>query len=186
MMVRIAAASIALALLLCAGCAQQGPTYAEAVQIYTAEMQEFSRLQAERTRVQQSYDARLKESAKSDKELSLSKQELDSLKSGSIDELVNKATAELEYTQWYSERVKRGEQLKDPQAETEAINAQRKQLGLPVVAGVAPEAKALDDAAKLTKERDEALAKLDKQIAEQQLRVDRAKAVRDQIEARGR
>jgi hypothetical protein len=185
-MVRIAVASVALAGLHCDGCGRQGPTYAEAVQIYTAETQELSRLQAERARIQQSYDARLTENAKPDKELNLSKQELDSLKTGSIDELVSRATLELEYTQWYNERVKRGEQLKDAQAETDAINAKRKELGLPIEPGVAREAKAQEDAAKLVRERDEALAKLDKQIADQQLRVDRAKAVRDEIEARGR
>jgi hypothetical protein len=187
MMVRIAAPTIALVLLLCAGCAKQpGLTYAEAVQIYTNEAQELSRLQTERSRVQQSYEAGLKEGSKLDKELNLSKQDLDSLKSGSIDELINKATLELEYTQWYNERVKRGEQLKDAAAETEAINAKRAELGLPIEPGVAREAKAHEDAAKLVKERDEALAKLDKLIADQQVRVDRAKAVRDEIEARGR
>ena len=185
-MVRIAVALIALAALPCAGCGKQGPTYAEAVQIYTAETQELSRLQAERARIQQSYDARLKEGAKTDKELSLSKQELESLKTGSIDDLVNKAMLELEYTKWYNERVQRGEQLKDAEAETEAINAERKQLGLSIEPGVAREAKAHAEATKLAKDRDEALAKLDKQIADQQLRVDRAKAVRDDIEARGR
>jgi hypothetical protein len=185
-MVRIAIPSVALALLLCAGCGRQGPTYAEAVQIYAAEMQELSRLQAERARVQQSYDAKLSEKSKLDKDLNLSKQEIESLTSGSIDELINKATLELEYTQWYNERVKRGEQLKDAAAETEAINAKRAELGLPLEPGVAREAQAQEEAAKLVKERDEAFAKLDKQIADQQARVDRAKAVRDEIEARGR
>jgi hypothetical protein len=185
-MFRIVAASIALALLFSVGCGKQGPTYAESVQIYTAETQEFSRLQTERSRIQQSYEARLKEDAKPDKAASLSKQEIESLKTGSIDDLVNNAMSKLEYTQWYSERLKRGEQLKDPEAETEAINAERKRLGLPVESGVAREVKAHEESVNLAKERDEALAKLDKQIAEQQLRVDRAKAVRDEIEARGR
>ena len=50
-MVRIAVSSIALGmLLLCSGCGREGPTYAEALQTYTAEMQELQRLQAERTR----------------------------------------------------------------------------------------------------------------------------------------
>ena len=108
------------------------------------------------------------------------------LASAPPDELLKRATLEIEYSQWYKERVKRGEQLKDAAAETEAINAKRADLGLPIEPGVAREAKANEDAAKLAKERDEALAKLDKQIADQQLRVDRAKAVRDEIEARGR
>jgi hypothetical protein len=186
-MVRIAAPLITLVLLLCAGCAKQpGLTYAESVQIYTNETQELSRLQTERSKVQQSYEARLQEGAKLDKDLNLSKQDIELLSSAPPDELLKRATLELEYSQWYKERGKRGEQLKDAAAETEAINAKRAELGLPIEPGVAREAKANEDAAKLVKERDEALAKFDKLIADQQSRVDRAKAVRDEIEARSR
>ena len=91
---------------------------------------------------------------------------------------------QLEYSQWYAERVKRGEQLKDAAAETEAINKKRAELTLPVEPGIAREAQAHEAAMKLSKERDEAIAKLDKQIAEQQARVNTAKALRDAAEAR--
>jgi len=80
--------------------------------------------------------------------------------------LANKAMLQLEYTQWYNERVKRGEQLKDAAAETEVINVERKRLGLPIEPGIAWEAQAHEAAAKVSTERDDAIAKLDKQIAE--------------------
>jgi predicted small lipoprotein YifL len=185
-MVRLVVLAMALALLSCAGCGREGPTYAESVQIYTAEMQELTRLQTERDKARQSYETRLTESSILDKDLNLSKKEIEWLKTGPIDELANKAMLQVEYTQWYNERVKRGEQLKDPAAETEVINKKRTELGLPIEPGIAREAQAHEAAGKVSSERDEVIAKLDKQIAEQQLRVDRAKAMRDQAEARSR
>ncbi len=183
MMARLAAPLIIVALLLCAGCGKQRPTYAEAVQMYTADMLELSRLQAEREKVEQSYETRLKEASQPDKDFNFSKQNLDWLKTGTTEELVNKAMQALEYTQWYNERVKRGAQLKDPVAETEAINAERKRLGLPIEPGIAPEAASQEGVLKMARDRDEVLAKIDKEIAEQKSRVDRDKALRDQSES---
>ncbi len=190
-MVRIIALSFAAGiLLLCAGCGQQGPTYAEALQTYTAEMQELQRLQAERDRVQQSAEtaglADLIGGSLLGSDLNLSKQDLESIQSGSMDKFMDKALPEAQYRVWYAERVKRGEQLPDPEAETEAINKEHARLKLPVQPGIAREAKAHEAQVAKTKARDESLAKLDAQIAVQKERVEHARAVKDEAEARSR
>ena len=83
-MVRFVASLMAVVLLFCAGCGKQPPSYAETVQIYTAEMQELTRLKAERDKLQESYEARLKEGSLLDKDLDISKQEMDWLKTGTV------------------------------------------------------------------------------------------------------
>jgi hypothetical protein len=190
-MVRAVVSSIVLVVLLCAGCGQEGPTYAEAVQLYTVEMQELQRLQAERARIQQSSEvdqvlADLKGGSLLGMDVNVSKEDLEALQAGRIDKLGDRPFAEAEFSQWYAERAKRGEQLKDLVAETEAINKERKRLKLPIEPGIARQAKAYETAAAKTKTRDEAIAKLDAQITVQQGRVDRARAVKDEIEARNR
>jgi hypothetical protein len=188
-MVRIAFSLMALAALLCAGCGHDGPTYSEAVQLYTVEMQELQRLQAERTRLQQSAEvdqvlADLKGGVLG-VDVNLSKQDLAAFESGiKVDKAIDHALAEGEFAHWYNERKKRGEQLKDPAAETEVINKERARLKLPIEPGIAREAKAQEATEAKAKGRDEALAKLDAQIAAQQTRVDRARAVKDEAEAR--
>lgn len=139
-MVRIVVLSIAAGtLLLYAGCGKEGPTYAEALQNYTAEMQELQRLQAERDKLQQSDADRaitdLISGSLAGTDLNLSKQDLDALQSGSLDKVADKALGEAKYKLWYAERVKRGERLADAAAETEAINAERKRLKLPIDRG---------------------------------------------------
>ena len=57
---------------------------------------------------------------------------------------------------------------------------------MPLEPGIAKEVKAAESAEAKAKTHDDALAKLDAQIAAQQVRVDRARAVKDAIEARGR
>ena len=76
--------------------------------------------------------------------------------------------------------------MKDAAAETEVINAERKRLGLPVEPGIAHEAAAHETELTKAKARDEALAEIDKQIAVQQARVDHARTVKDEAEARSR
>ena len=130
-MIRAAVLLIVLAELLCAGCGQEepkGPTYAEAVQLYTVEMQELQRLQAERARIEQSSQVNqvltdLKGGLLG-VDVNVSKQDLDALASGAgkkMDKVLDRMADETKYNQWYAERTKRGEQLKDPAAETEAI-----------------------------------------------------------------
>ena len=100
--------------------------------------------------------------------------------------MADKALLEAQYKLWYAERIKRGEQLPDAAAETEAINKERTRLKLPIEPGIAREAKAHEAETAKTKARDESLAKLDQQIAVQQARVDQARAVKDEAEARSR
>ena len=119
-------------------------------------------------------------------DVNVSKEALESLQAGRIDKAADRALAEAEYAGWYAQRAKRGEQLEDRDAETEVINKERKRLKLPIEPGIAREVKAHEAAAAKAKTRDEAIAKLDAQIAAQQLRVDRARALKDELEVRNR
>jgi hypothetical protein len=187
-MVRAAVLLIVLVALSCAGCGQEGPTRAEALQLYTTEMNELQRLQTERSRLEQaSHEEQLVGNIMGGllgADAGVSKEDLDALAAGKMDKAIDHAAAEAEYSKWYSERKTNGEVLSDPAAETEAIKAKRTQLKLPIQPGIAKEVKAAEATEAKTKTHNEALAKLDAQIATQQARVDRARAVMDAIDAR--
>jgi len=187
-------AALCIAMIACAGCQPPGPPYSEALQNYTAEMQELQRLRTEREKIEQSVKAEVDPAALLNMSLDLAGRNADLLKPGAdllqqggpLDQMLERTAQEMQLAKWQQERTKKGERLADPVAETAAINAERKRLGLPEVSGVAPEAAAHADLQKKTRERDKALAEIDKQIAAQQERVDRARELKDRLEARGR
>jgi hypothetical protein len=192
-MIRLTALAILLgACLGCIGCEPPGPTYSEALQNYTAEMQELQRLRTEREKIEQAGSkVEVDLAALLTKPLDLAGQNLDLLKpgtdllkqGGALDKMIDRAAQEAEFTKWREARAKNGERLNDATAETEAVNAERKRLGLPIISGVDPQAAAYQAEQAKTKDRDKSLAEIDKQIAVQQERVDRARALKDKIEA---